>query len=119
MVLMRSHSSDVPRLPTLQTNEIVYLVNALQKSRITNLATRLLCSRRRKEADTSNPKRVALEILIRILGVALLTIFTGCAVGPNYKRPQATTIPAAYTGATNVVATDATNGWKVAQPQAQ
>jgi len=38
---------------------------------------------------------------------------------PNYKRPQATTIPSAYTGATNVVATDsdATNAWKVAQPQ--
>jgi outer membrane protein TolC len=36
-------------------------------------------------------------------------------VGPDYKRPQATTIPAAYTSATN---TDATNGWKVAEPQA-
>jgi len=32
-------------------------------------------------------------------------------VGPDYKRPEATTIPAAYAGATN--------GWKVAQPQAQ
>ena len=45
----------------------------------------------------------------------------GCAVGPNYKRPPAAIIPGAYAGATNVVATDtgATNGWKVAQPQAQ
>jgi multidrug efflux system outer membrane protein len=32
-------------------------------------------------------------------------------VGPDYKRPDATTIPAAYAGATN--------GWKIAQPQAQ
>src|SRR5437773_2811790 len=39
---------------------------------------------------------------IRISALALLA---GCAVGPNYKRPQATTIPGAYTGATNVVAT--------------
>src|SRR5205807_6607110 len=48
-------------------------------------------------------------------------LLAGCAVGPDYKRPQATTIPAAYTGATNVVAADSdvTNGWKVAQPQAQ
>jgi multidrug efflux system outer membrane protein len=50
-----------------------------------------------------------------------LVVVTGCKVGPDYKRPEATTIPAAYTGATNVVATDTgtTNGWKVAQPQAQ
>ena len=50
-----------------------------------------------------------------------LVLIAGCVVGPNYKRPDATTIPAAYTGATNVVTsnTEATNGWKVAQPQAQ
>ena len=50
-----------------------------------------------------------------------LVLIAGCVVGPNYKRPDATTIPAAYTGATNVVTSDteATNGWKVAQPQAQ
>jgi multidrug efflux system outer membrane protein len=40
-----------------------------------------------------------------------LAILAGCAVGPDYKRPAATTIPAAYAGATN--------GWKVAQPQGQ
>ncbi len=35
----------------------------------------------------------------------------GCiAVGPDYKRPEAARIPAAYAGATN--------GWKVAEPQA-
>jgi outer membrane protein, multidrug efflux system len=61
------------------------------------------------------------EFGIRIFVPALLAFITGCTVGPNYKRPEATTIPAAYTGATNVVATDAgaTNGWKVAEPQAQ
>ena len=48
-----------------------------------------------------------------------LALVTGCKVGPDYKRPEATTIPATYTGATNVVATDATNTWKVAEPQAQ
>jgi multidrug efflux system outer membrane protein len=57
------------------------------------------------------------------LGLPLiaLSFLAGCAVGPDYKRPEATTIPAAYTGATNVVPTDAsaTNGWKVAEPQAQ
>jgi len=35
----------------------------------------------------------------------------GCAVGPDYHRPEATTIPPAYA--------NATNGWKVAQPQGQ
>ena len=57
----------------------------------------------------------------RICALVFLALLTGCAVGPDYKRPDATTIPAAYTGATNVVATDsgATNGWKVAEPQAQ
>src|SRR5439155_18915399 len=42
----------------------------------------------------------------------VLALFAGCTVGPNYRRPQATTIPAAYTGATDVVGTDteATNG---------
>src|SRR5216117_1734318 len=53
--------------------------------------------------------------------LAALALVAGCAVGPDYKRPEATTIPAAYTGATNLVATDAetTNGWKIAEPQAQ
>jgi multidrug efflux system outer membrane protein len=42
--------------------------------------------------------------------LAALALLGGCAVGPNYVRPEATTIPAAYAGA---------EGWKVAQPQAQ
>lgn len=40
-----------------------------------------------------------------------LVLLAGCTVGPDYKRPEATAMPAAYAGATN--------GWKVAQPQAQ
>ena len=46
--------------------------------------------------------------------LAALVFLAGCAVGPDYKRPEATTIPAAYAGVTN---TGATNAWKVAQPQ--
>jgi multidrug efflux system outer membrane protein len=55
------------------------------------------------------------------LSLAAAALLAGCAVGPDYNRPQATTIPPAYTGATNVVVTDAgaTNSWKVAEPQAQ
>src|SRR5260370_32465194 len=48
--------------------------------------------------------------LIQIF-LALVIPLAGCAVGPNYKRPEATVIPPAYNGATN--------GWKVAQPQAE
>jgi multidrug efflux system outer membrane protein len=39
-----------------------------------------------------------------------LAAMTGCAVGPDYQRPEVTNIPAAYAGAAN--------GWKVAAPQA-
>jgi outer membrane protein, multidrug efflux system len=50
-----------------------------------------------------------------------LALLAGCAVGPDYKRPVATNIPGAYTGATNTIVTsaDATNGWKIAKPQAR
>ena len=54
-----------------------------------------------------------------IFGCAFVAGLTGCKVGPDYKRPEATTIPAAYTGATNVVTTETTNTWKIAEPQAQ
>jgi multidrug efflux system outer membrane protein len=50
------------------------------------------------------------------LSFAAVVLLAGCAVGPDYKRPEATTIPASYTGVAN---TCATNGWKVAQPQGQ
>jgi outer membrane protein, multidrug efflux system len=46
-----------------------------------------------------------------VLPFAALALFAGCAVGPDYHRPEATTIPAAYA--------NATNGWKVAQPQGE
>src|SRR5208282_2441817 len=53
--------------------------------------------------------------------LAALALVAGCKVGPDYKRPEATTIPAAYAGVTNVGLTNVgvTNGWKVAEPQAQ
>jgi outer membrane protein, multidrug efflux system len=42
------------------------------------------------------------------IGFALLA---GCAVGPDYRRPEAATMPAAYAGASG--------GWKIAQPRGQ
>jgi multidrug efflux system outer membrane protein len=44
------------------------------------------------------------------LGLFLAASLGGCKLGPDYIRPEATRIPAAYAGATN--------GWKVAEPQA-
>jgi multidrug efflux system outer membrane protein len=47
----------------------------------------------------------------RILAVIVGLLVAGCAVGPDYKRPEAAVImPGAYSGATNE--------WKVAEPQA-
>jgi multidrug efflux system outer membrane protein len=45
------------------------------------------------------------------LPLAAVTLLTGCLAGPDYKRPVATSIPDAFAGATN--------GWKIAEPQAQ
>ncbi len=45
------------------------------------------------------------------VAIACVMLIAGCAVGPDYKRPMATVIPPAYAGATN--------GWKLAEPQAQ
>jgi multidrug efflux system outer membrane protein len=47
----------------------------------------------------------------QVIPLAALALFAGCTIGPDYLRPEATTILAAYAGATN--------GWKVAQPQGQ
>ncbi len=50
---------------------------------------------------------------IQVLVLAILSgmlLFVGCAVGPDYHKPEATRIPPAYAGATN--------GWKMAEPQA-
>ena len=51
--------------------------------------------------------------LIPLLGLHLvaLALLPGCKVGPDYKRPEAATIPATYS--------DATHKWKVAQPRGQ
>jgi multidrug efflux system outer membrane protein len=55
------------------------------------------------------------------LSLTALAVVAGCKVGPDYKRPEATTIPEAYAGVTSAGPTNAgaTNGWKVAAPQAQ
>jgi multidrug efflux system outer membrane protein len=60
-----------------------------------------------------HPCITALKENWKRLGLPLtaLAFLAGCTVGPDYHRPEATTIPAAYVGATN--------GWKVAQPQGQ
>jgi outer membrane protein, multidrug efflux system len=44
--------------------------------------------------------------------IAMVTamVMSSCAVGPKYQRPEAATIPTAYTGASNE--------WKIAVPQA-
>jgi len=42
--------------------------------------------------------------------VLLPVILAACSVGPKYRRPEATTIPAAYTGIGNE--------WKIAAPRA-
>lgn len=42
--------------------------------------------------------------------IVTVMAMSGCAVGPNYQRPEATTIPAAYTGVSGE--------WKIALPQA-
>jgi multidrug efflux system outer membrane protein len=49
--------------------------------------------------------------LATLVPVAALALLCGCAVGPDYERPEATAIPPAYAGKTG--------DWKVAQPQAQ
>jgi len=45
------------------------------------------------------------------LAFAALALFGGCALGPNYERPEAAAIPAAYAGASGE--------WKASRPQAQ
>ena len=71
------------------------------------------------------------RLVTYLTALPAIVFLTSCTVGPDYKRPEATTIPAAYTGAgssgtTNAGVTNeapnsmsATNGWKVAEPQAQ
>jgi multidrug efflux system outer membrane protein len=56
------------------------------------------------------PKLRARIFRIIVLSAVIATVMTGCAVGPNYQRPQATTIPSAYAGVSEE--------WKIATPQA-
>lgn len=46
----------------------------------------------------------------RLAAFLALAAVSGCAVGPDYQRPEATTIPPAYAGAED--------GWKIATPLA-
>jgi len=49
--------------------------------------------------------------LARLAAFWVIALMAGCAVGPDYKRPEATaTMPTTYAAVTN--------GWKVAEPQA-
>jgi multidrug efflux system outer membrane protein len=69
-----------------------------------------------KGAERRHPAGDARAAAVRLLSspglsVAALALLGGCAVGPDYERPEATPIPSAYAGASG--------GWKVAQPQAQ
>jgi NodT family efflux transporter outer membrane factor (OMF) lipoprotein len=59
---------------------------------------------------TARARAVAPRVLTVALTVALATQLAGCAVGPNYTRPNAE-IPASYK--------EAVPGWKVAQPADQ
>ena len=54
---------------------------------------------------TGNCRIIAFPVML-VMAVAI----SGCAVGPDYQRPEAMTIPAAYTGISDE--------WKVAVPQA-
>lgn len=58
----------------------------------------------------SRARTLAPRALTIAVAAALATVLTGCAVGPDYKRPAAE-IPAAYK--------EAAPGWKVAQPADQ
>ena len=55
--------------------------------------------------------------LLICLGLLIIiqAFVTGCAVGPDYKRPEATTVPGAYSVATIATSSD----WKVAEPKGQ
>jgi len=84
----------------------------------TKLSTKSLASGFCSPLSLFPPVQFGLSSLGSLLAVMALT---GCKVGPDYKRPEATTIPPAYAGVANsgLASLGATNGWKVAQPQAQ
>jgi len=51
------------------------------------------------------------NIMRSLVPALALMLFSGCAVGPDYQRPEATIIPDAYVGAGH--------DWKIAAPQAR
>jgi len=62
---------------------------------------------------TQEPVRLSARtwrIIILPVLMVIVAVMSGCAVGPDYQRPESTTIPAAYTGVPD--------GWKIAVPQA-
>ena len=50
------------------------------------------------------------KMTMSLVPALMLMLFSGCAVGPDYQRPEATIIPEAYVGPGN--------DWKVATPLA-
>jgi outer membrane protein, multidrug efflux system len=58
---------------------------------------------------TQNPALISVRAR-QIIALLVLMVLSGCAVGPDYQRPETTTIPAAYTGVCDE--------WKIAVPQA-
>ncbi len=64
----------------------------------------------RDDRDHSFAVRSTILQLFGLLVLLVLVGMTGCAVGPNYQRPEVTTIPAAYAGMES--------GWKIAAPTA-
>jgi multidrug efflux system outer membrane protein len=62
----------------------------------------------------SCPGPLGLPLCLGLLIIAQAFV-TGCAVGPDYKRPEATTVPDAYSVAT----IDTNSDWKVAEPKGQ
>ena len=80
------------------------------------LAMNLAVSGKRPGFLIAKSCRSPLGVLI-CLGLIIVAqaFVTGCAVGPDYKRPEATAVPAAYT----VPTIDTNSGWKVAEPRGQ
>jgi len=60
---------------------------------------------------SKQPPRLVAKIRRIVAFPALIAMLvSGCAVGPTYQRPEATTVPVAYTGVSDE--------WKIAVPQA-
>ncbi|QDQ85869.1 efflux transporter outer membrane subunit [Paraburkholderia megapolitana] len=67
---------------------------------------------------TPRPLAVAPRILTLAVAATVAAVLAGCAVGPNYKRPDVS-VPAAYKEAAPEATQQAADGWKTAQPADQ